>query len=165
MKKLILCALPLLLLTACNGGGNPSTPASDSKLPSVTPSTPASEVSVESESESESESSESPKPQEGFAVVVNGTDYYSLTDEGEWDMDPSFHQYSYKGLDLESTDVITFYNVDEDASWTDMTVDPASVGGWTLTPGTGISGGEDGCYDLYIKMKFQADNIYFGPHQ
>ena len=103
-------------------------------------------------------------PTTGFAIVVNGTDYYALYDEGAWDMDPSYNQYSYtSGIELNVDDIITFYNADENASWGTMTIDPASHGGLTQVT-EGLKVGTAGTYDIYVKMKFGQDNIYVGPH-
>ena len=103
-------------------------------------------------------------PTTGFAICVNGTSYYSLTNEGEWDMDKSFTQYSITtGVELAAGDHITFYNADENVSWGTMKIDPASQGGLTQEEGY-LNVGTAGTYDIYVKMKYQQDNIYMGPH-
>ena len=103
-------------------------------------------------------------PTTGMAVVVNGETYLPLVNEGAWDMDPSYNQYSYKeGAALEVGDIISFYNADENASWGTMAIDTASHGGLTQES-NGLRVGTAGTYDIYIKMKFGQDNIYLGPH-
>ena len=108
--------------------------------------------------------SDTDKPTSGMAIVVNGNKYYSLTNEGPWDMDPTYTQYSYTaGLTLAANDVLSFYDADNDASWGTMAIDPASKGGLTQTA-SGIKVGTAGTYDIYIKMKSGQDNIYLGEH-
>ena len=98
-----------------------------------------------------------------YQIVINGETKIDLIYEGKWDMDNSYDQHHAFSVSLQAGDIITFLNVSNGETWTDMAVDGASHGGMTLISGTGIKVGTTGVYDLYVKTKFQADNIYFGP--
>lgn len=98
-----------------------------------------------------------------YRIVINGTQQIDLIYEGKWNYDDSYDQHHAFKVTLNAGDIITFINASNGETWTDMTVDPASTGGMTLISGTGIKVGTSGVYDLYVKTKFQADNIYFGP--
>ena len=103
-------------------------------------------------------------PTEGFAVVVNNETKYILTNEGAWDMDNTYTQYSYKrGIQLEKWDTITFYNYGDGSSWETMKIDPASDGKFTQED-YGLVCGEKGTYDFYIKLKYGNDNVFIGKH-
>jgi hypothetical protein len=84
-----------------------------------------------------------------------------MTDEGAWDMDPTYNQFSLTGVALKAGDTFVFYNNETGDTWGSVTVDPASIASITGS-GTDFSVSEDGCYSVYLKLKFQADNVYFG---
>lgn len=96
-----------------------------------------------------------------YSVLVNGADLYPLTDEGAWDVDPSYNQFSLKGVALKAGDTFVFYNNETGATWADTALDPSSV---AAINGTGevFEVTEDGCYSVYLKTKFLEDNVYFG---
>lgn len=97
----------------------------------------------------------------GYSILVNGSKLYALTDEGAWDMDTSYNQFSLTGVALKAGDTFVFYNNATGETWGSVTVDPASISSITGS-GTDFSVSEDGCYSIYLKLKFQADNVYFG---
>ena len=97
----------------------------------------------------------------GYSLYVNGTDLYNMEDQGAWDMDPSYNQFALPNVPLKAGDTFVFYNNSNGETWGSVTVDPASITSITGS-GTDFSVSEDGCYSVYLKLKFQADNVYFG---
>jgi hypothetical protein len=100
-------------------------------------------------------------PTTGFSIQVNGSALYAFTDEGAWDIDPSFNQLSLKGIALKAGDTFVFYNNSNGETWASVAVDGASVSGINGT-GEVFEVTEGGCYDIYLKLKFGEDNVYFG---
>lgn len=100
-------------------------------------------------------------PTTGYSIQINGTTLVALTDEGPWDMDPSFNQLSLKGIALKAGDTFVFYNNENGDTWASVAIDGASVSGINGT-GDVFEVAEGGCYDIYLKLKFGEDNVYFG---
>ena len=101
-------------------------------------------------------------PTEGYAIVINGTNYVSLTHNTEYKGDGQ--EWYVKGLQLEEGYELTMYNGSSSEGWIIKTPDPYSSGSWTAgTDSTGIICNESDTYDVYCKMIYQNDNIYFGP--
>lgn len=97
----------------------------------------------------------------GYSLYVNGKDLYNMTDEGAWDMDKTFNQYSLPNVSLKAGDSFVFYNNATGETWGSVTVDPASI--TTITgSGSDFKVSSDGCYSVYLKLKWQSDNVYFG---
>lgn len=97
---------------------------------------------------------------EPFGIIVNGKHYFAGT-KNDSPMDPSFQEYMALGVPLKSGDVLALYDEGAKASWA-VTLDPASVPGISKTSDTQYSCTADGCYDFYIKLKYQADQLYVG---
>lgn len=101
-------------------------------------------------------------------VVRNGQNEqrYTMTCDGPWDMNPSFTQYRYLGIALKAGDVVSFYDVTADVAFTIPKVDPTSVKDGEkdifVIEGSGIKVNKDGTYNMYVKLKMNEDNIYFG---
>lgn len=96
-----------------------------------------------------------------YYLVINGTKYIELTGGDPWDMDASYTQYQALEVELNAGDIISFYDAENAASWATMTIDEYSASGFTQED-DGIKCSISGTYNCYIKMKFGADNIYFG---
>lgn len=97
----------------------------------------------------------------GYSLYVNGKDLYNMTDEGAWDMDPTYNQFSLTGVALKAGDSFVFYDNATGGTWGSVTVDPASIA--TITgSGSDFKVSSDGCYSVYLKLKWQSDNVYFG---
>ena len=96
-----------------------------------------------------------------YQLVINDSTYIDLVYVGPWSYDASFVEYKALGVDLFAGDVITLYDTLYDAKWVLTKIDSYSAGGMTANS-SGIIVGEDGKYDIYIKMKYEQDNIYFG---
>ena len=97
----------------------------------------------------------------GYSILVNGTDKYNMTNDGAWDMDASYNQYSLPNISLKAGDKFVFYDNSNGATWGSVAVDKASITDITGS-GTDFSVKKDGCYAIYLKLKFEADNVYFG---
>ena len=97
-----------------------------------------------------------------YQIVINGSTKIDLVYDGPWNYDSSFTQYYALGVQLNAGDIITLFNVTNNEAWALTKIDPASMGGMTSETGVGITVGETGTYNIYIKMKFEQDNIYFG---
>ena len=97
----------------------------------------------------------------GYSVLVNGTDFYAMEDQGAWDMDPSYNQFALTGLPLKEGDSFVFYNNATGDTWGSVIIDTASVEGITGS-GSDFTATAAGCYSVYLKLKFEADNVYFG---
>lgn len=97
---------------------------------------------------------------ESFGIIVNGKHYFAGT-KNDSPMDPSFQEYMALGVPLKSGDVLALYNEGEKASWA-VTLDPASVPGISKTSDQQYSCTAGGCYNFYIKLKYQADQLYVG---
>lgn len=97
----------------------------------------------------------------GYSILVNGTDKYNMTNDGAWDMDASYNQYSLPNISLKAGDKFVFYDNSNGATWGSVAIDQASITNITGS-GTDFSVNKDGCYAIYLKLKFEADNVYFG---
>lgn len=93
-----------------------------------------------------------------FAVCINGNTYYTTT---QGDTFEGYTQYIVKGLSLVTNDVITVYDKDNAVGWAITNLNQYSVDSFTSSA-SGITCTKAGLYDIYIKMKYQADEIYIG---
>lgn len=100
-------------------------------------------------------------PTTGYSIQINGTTLVALTDEGQWDQDPTFNQHSLKGVALKAGDTFVFYDNSNGVTWGNVAVDEYSVAGIEGT-GTEFNVTASGCYSIYLKLKFEEDNVYFG---
>ena len=96
---------------------------------------------------------------QNYGILVNGRYYFAgeYTDEFE-----GFTQY-LAHVQVNSGDYCQLYDADNKASWA-VAVNPYSVAGFTydsLNQRYTIT--VTGCYDFYIKLKYQADELYIGP--
>ena len=96
---------------------------------------------------------------QNYGILVNGRYYFAgaYTDEFE-----GFTQY-LAHVQVNSGDYCQLYDAGNKASWA-VAVNPYSVAGFTydsLNQRYTIT--VTGCYDFYIKLKYQADELYIGP--
>lgn len=98
-----------------------------------------------------------------YQIIINGSTVVDLIYEGKWDMDPSYEQHHAFGVVLNAGDTIKFKDLSTGTIWELKTIDSASTGGMKYVNGVGIQVGVSGTYDIYVKTKFNADNVYFGP--
>jgi len=94
-----------------------------------------------------------------FAVCVNGSTYYTTTQGEEYE---GYTQYFVNGVSLVANDVLTVYDKDNATGWAITNLNQYSATGCFTTSTLGITCSTTGLYDIYVKMKYQADEIYIG---
>ena len=94
---------------------------------------------------------------QSYGILVNGKIYFagSYTDEFE-----GFTQY-LAHVQVKSGDYCQLYDSENKAAWA-VDVNQYSESGFTRD-GDRINITATGCYDFYIKLKYEADELYIGP--
>lgn len=94
-----------------------------------------------------------------YGILVNGKHYFAGT-QNPSPGDPSFQEYMCLGVPLKKGDALSLYDKDNKAAWT-VALDGASTK--NISKGAdAYSCSQDGCYDFYIKLKYNADQLYVG---
>ena len=94
-----------------------------------------------------------------YGVLVNGKMYYAGSYEGPDPYGEGFEQY-LSHVQVSSGDYLQLYDVDNKAAWA-VDLNPASVAGFSRS-GDRYTASVSGCYDFYIKLKYEADELYIG---
>ena len=94
-----------------------------------------------------------------YGIMVNGTDFHA-GEQNPNPLDPSFAEYMVLGLQVSSGATLQLWDKDNNAGWA-VALDGASTSKIVLD-GDHYNCTADGCYDFYIKLKFQADQLYIG---
>ena len=92
-----------------------------------------------------------------YGILVNGKTYFAGTQVDEYE---GFQQY-LAHVPVKAGDFCQLCNGENQAVWA-VDINPASVEGFTRN-GNQYSVTTDGCYDFYIKLKYEADELYIGP--
>lgn len=92
-----------------------------------------------------------------YGVLVNGKTYFAGTQVDEFE---GFTQY-LAHVQLNSGDFCQLCDADNKAVWA-VDINPASVDGITRD-GNQYNVSVSGCYDFYIKLKYEQDELYIGP--
>ena len=94
---------------------------------------------------------------QNYGILVNGKTYFAgaYTDEFE-----GFTQY-LAHVQVNSGDYCQLYDADNKAAWA-VDVNQYSESGF-VRDGNKINISVSGCYDFYIKLKYEADELYVGP--
>ena len=92
-----------------------------------------------------------------YGILVNGTTYFAGTKVDEFE---GFQQY-LAHVQLSAGDYCQLCDAENQAVWA-VDVNPASVAGFTRN-GDRYEVSVSGCYDFYIKLKYQQDELYIGP--
>ena len=92
----------------------------------------------------------------GYGILVNGCEYYAGTKVDDFD---GYQQY-LAHVTIASGDYCELYDLANQAAWV-VPLDGASVAGFEVNGGT-ISCTTSGCFDFYIKLKYQSDQLYVG---
>lgn len=92
-----------------------------------------------------------------YGVLVNSRYYFPGTMVDEFE---GFTQY-LAHVQLSAGDYCQLCDADNQAVWA-VDLNPASVTGFTRN-GERYEVTVSGCYDFYIKLKYQADELYIGP--
>jgi len=101
-----------------------------------------------------------------YGIAVNGKTYYAGT-ENPTPGDPSFQEFMVLGLGLNAGDLLQLWdpsaNDGQGAGWA-VDLDGASTGK-IRRDGDHYVCDEAACFDFYIKLKFQSDQLYVGEGQ
>ena len=92
-----------------------------------------------------------------YGVLVNGKMYFAGTQVDEFE---GFTQY-LAHVQLNSGDFCQLCDADNKAVWA-VDLNPASVDGITRD-GNQYNVSVSGCFDFYIKLKYEQDELYIGP--
>ena len=92
-----------------------------------------------------------------YGILVNGNTYFAGTHTDDFE---GFQQY-LAHVQLSAGDYCQLCDADNQAVWA-VDLNPASVTGFTRN-GERYEVTVSGCYDFYIKLKYQADELYIGP--
>lgn len=92
-----------------------------------------------------------------YGILVNGTTYFAGEPAGEFE---GFQQY-LAHVQVKSGDFCQLCDAENKAVWA-VDLNTASVAGFTRS-GNQYSVAVDGCYDFYIKLKYEQDELYIGP--
>lgn len=95
-----------------------------------------------------------------FGILVNGKMYYAGT-KNPSPQDASFDEYMVLGLSMKSGDFCQLCDAGSNyATWA-VKLDPASNKAFTLADNK-YNVSSDGCYDFYIKIQLNNDQLYVG---
>ena len=92
-----------------------------------------------------------------YGILVNGNTYFAGEPAGEFE---GFQQY-LAHVQVKAGDFCQLCDADNRAVWA-VDLNPASVAGFTRN-GDKYDVTADGCYDFYIKLKYEQDELYIGP--
>ena len=92
-----------------------------------------------------------------YGILVNGNTYFAGTHTDDFE---GFQQY-LAHVQLNAGDFCQLCDAENRAVWA-VDLNPASVAGFTRN-GDKYEVSVSGCYDFYIKLKYQADELYIGP--
>ncbi|MBQ4393947.1 MAG: hypothetical protein II825_01425 [Paludibacteraceae bacterium] len=92
-----------------------------------------------------------------YGILVNGTTYFAGEPAGEFE---GFQQY-LAHVQVKAGDFCQLCDAENKAVWA-VDINSASVAGFTRN-GNQYSVTVDGCYDFYIKLKYEQDELYIGP--
>lgn len=95
-----------------------------------------------------------------YGILVNGKMYYAASYEGPDPYGEGFEQY-LAHVQVSSGDKLQLYDAVYAAAWA-VDLNTSSVAGFTRD-GDHYNVSVSGCYDFYIKLKYEADQLYIGP--
>ena len=103
-------------------------------------------------------------PLTGFALLVTpgsgkSSYYVPLTPVDEFE---GFQQHMADNIAFEAGDVFVLYDCDNSTAWIEDNLNPYSTEGWESSA-DGIRCTVSGVYDIYVKFKWEADEVYVGP--
>jgi len=97
---------------------------------------------------------------QNYGVLVNDKMYFAASYEGPDPFGEGFEQY-LSHVKIANGDKVQLYDAENKASWA-VDLNPASVEGFTRN-GDHYTASVEGCFDFYIKLKWEADELYIGP--
>ena len=92
-----------------------------------------------------------------YGILVNGKTYFAGTQVDEFE---GFQQY-LAHVPVKAGDFCQLCDAENKAVWA-VDLNTASVEGFTRN-GDKYEVSVDGCYDFYIKLKYEQDQLYIGP--
>lgn len=92
-----------------------------------------------------------------YGILVNGNTYFAGTHTDDFE---GFQQY-LAHVQLNAGDYCQLCDAENRAVWA-VDLNPASVAGFSRN-GDKYEVSVSGCYDFYIKLKYEADELYIGP--
>ena len=95
-----------------------------------------------------------------YGILVNGKMYFAATYEGPDPYGEGFEQY-LSHVQIANGDKVQLYDAENKAAWA-VDLNTSSVTGFTRN-GDHYDATVSGCYDFYIKLKYEADQLYIGP--
>ena len=95
-----------------------------------------------------------------YGILVNGKMYFAATYEGPDPYGEGFEQY-LSPVQIANGDKVQLYDAENKAAWA-VDLNTSSVTGFTRN-GDHYDATVSGCYDFYIKLKYEADQLYIGP--
>ena len=97
-----------------------------------------------------------------YGILVNGKLYFAASYEGPDPYGEGFEQY-LAHVQVNSGDYCQMYDADNKAAWA-KPLNAASSAGFTYdATNQRYNVSVTGCYDFYIKLKWEADELYIGP--
>lgn len=98
-----------------------------------------------------------------YGILVNTNQFYVGTKNNN-PADASFQEYMVLTVQLKNGDKVQLYDKDNKAAWA-VNLDGASVQTITKAGSDYYTCTADGCYDFYIKLKMNQDQLYVGQSQ
>ncbi len=99
---------------------------------------------------------------QSYGILVNGKMYYAASYEGPDPYGEGFEQY-LAHVQVSSGDYCQLYDYDNKAAWA-KPLNASSASGFTYDEATQrYNVTAAGCFDFYIKLKWEADELYIGP--
>lgn len=95
-----------------------------------------------------------------YGILVNGKMYFNASYEGPDPYGEGFEQY-LAHVKVVKGDNLQLYDYDNKAAWA-VDINTHSTSGFTRD-GNKYIASVSGCYDFYIKLKWEADELYIGP--
>ena len=95
-----------------------------------------------------------------YGILVNSKTYFAADYKGKDRMTGEYDEY-LAHVKVKSGDVFTLYNAETKDKWV-VDLDTYSEKGFTRS-GNNYTTTNTGCYDFYIKLKWEADQLYIGP--
>lgn len=96
---------------------------------------------------------------QSYGILVNGKTYYAGTANPN-PADPSFQEFMVLGVSLKSGDYCQLYDYDNAAAWV-VTLDEWSTSNISMS-GEKYDISANSCYDFYIKLQYENDQLYVG---
>jgi len=96
-----------------------------------------------------------------FGILVNGKMYFAGSYNGQDAAGEGFEEY-VAHVQVNNGDYCQLYDADNKAAWA-VTLNSYSVAGFEYDGANQrYTASVSGCYDFYIKLKYQADELYIG---